>query len=190
MPDAKIVDRIVAEARARGEELLSEAQEKHDTELGEKLARLQQDVALSRQRDRRRAEEAVQQQLSAKRLEERKKLLGLKRQLLDQAYQQAWDQLTSGDRYKAYLDRQLQQNAQKGDQLVVSGMEADRFQGELKPLMDKHGVTLSAERGHFRGGFIVVRGETRLNCTLDQRFHDLHEDSEIEAAKRLFGTGG
>ena len=82
MSDAKIVERIVAEARARGEEALAKARQTHDQDYGERVARLQQELDGRRRTERRHAEEAAQQQLSARRLEERKKLLALKRQLL------------------------------------------------------------------------------------------------------------
>ena len=188
MSDAKIVERIVAEARAKGEELLMQAQAQHDQDYGGKLARLEQDVVARRQRDRRRTEEAVQQQLSSRRLEERKKLLGLKRKLLDQAFEQAWEQRTTGAAYTAYLDKLLTATAQKGDQVIVSGLEFERFQGELKSVLDKHGVSLAPERGHFRAGFVVVSGDTRTNCSLDQEFRTLHEDTEIDAAHLMFGA--
>jgi len=181
-----IVDQILDAARSAGEERLAAAQRHYDTELQAGRAALERELDELRRRGRRQAEEAVQQELSTARLEQRRKLANEKRRLLDQVYDEAWRQITEEAAYRAWLQRQLSAHAQRGDTVVVAARERERFQGSLRGLLDEHGVTLSEEVGRFRAGFVVDRGETRLNCTLDEEFRALAAESEIEISAALF----
>jgi vacuolar-type H+-ATPase subunit E/Vma4 len=181
-----IVDQILAAARSAGEQLLSEAQERYDADLRKGSAELEREVEERRRRGRRQAEEAVQQELSTVRLEQRRKLHTCKRRLLDEVYEEAWQQVTEEAGYRAWLERQLTAHAQPGDRIVVAARERDRFSSSFKELLGAHGVRLSDEAGRFRAGFVIDRGTTRLNCSLDEEFRALAADAEIEISAALF----
>ena len=181
-----IVDQILVAARSAGEQLLATAQQRYDADLQSGTAELEREAAEVRRRGRRQAEEATQQELSTVRLEQRRKLHNQKRQLLDQVYEQAWQQVTEEAGYRAWLERQLSAHAQRGDQVVVAARERDRFQGSFKALLDAHGVELSEEVGRFRAGFVIDRGVIRLNCSLDEEFRALAAEAEIEISDALF----
>ena len=184
-----IVDQILDAARSAGEEMLAAAQQRYDTDLQAGHTALERDLDELRRRGRRQAEEAAQQELSTARLEQRRKLANAKRRLLDQVYEDAWQQVTEEAAYRAWLQRQLSMHARSGDVLVVAAREQERFRGSFRALLKKHGVTLSDEAGRFRAGFVIDRGVTRLNCTLDEEFRALSADAEIEISAALFDDG-
>ncbi len=182
-----IVDQILTAARGAGEQLLSDAQERYDAELRAGAAELEREVEELRRRGRRQAEEAVQQELSTVRLEQRRKLHTRKRRLLDEVYDAAWQQVTEDAGYRAWVERQLTAHARSGDRIVVAARERDHFASSFKELLDAHGVRLADEVGRFRAGFIIERGSTRLNCSLDEEFRALQAEAEIEISAALFG---
>ena len=199
MAGDNLVEQILTAARERGEQALQAAQEDYDERYRAGLNELTRTIEERRERENRQAEDRLRQRLSGARLEQNKQLVSLRRRLIDDLYRDAWDQVSSGDAYRAYLEAQLREHATPGDRLVVSRREADLFAGELSGLLADHGVTLADEQGRFRAGFIIERGaasqrgragraEVRLNCTLDQAFSELQEDTEIDAAEVLFGT--
>ena len=101
-------------------------------------------------------------------------------------YEEAWRQVTEEAAYRGWLQRQLSAHAQNGDVIVVAARERERFAGSFAALLAEHGVTLSGEAGRFRAGFVIDRGATRLNCTLDEEFRALAADAEIEISAALF----
>ena len=181
-----IVDQILDAARSAGEEMLAAAQQRYDADLQAGHTAQERDLDEQRRRGRRQAEEAAQQELSTARLEQRRKLANEKRRLLDRVYEDAWQQVTEEAAYRAWLQKQLRTHAHKGDVLVVAARERERFQRSFGVLLKEHGVTLSKEAGRFRAGFVIDRGVTRLNCTLDEEFRALSADAEIEISAALF----
>jgi vacuolar-type H+-ATPase subunit E/Vma4 len=181
-----IVDQILDAARTAGEETLAAAQQRYESDMQAGRSALERDVDELRRRGRRQAEEAAQQELSTARLEQRRRQANEKRRLLDDAYEQAWQQITEEAAYRAWLQRQLGVHAQRGDVVVVAARERERFQGSFAGVLEEHGVTLSDEAGRFRAGFVIDRGETRLNCTLDEEFRALSAEAEIEISAALF----
>lgn len=199
MAGDNLVEQILSAARERGEQALQAAQADYDERYRAGLNELTRTIEERRERENRQAEDRLRQRLSGARLEQNKQLVSLRRRLIDDLYRDAWDRVSSGDAYRAYLEAQLREHATPGDRLVVSQREADLFAGELSGLLADHGVSLADEQGRFRAGFIIERGpagqrgpasrpEVRLNCTLDQAFSELQEDTEIDAAEVLFGT--
>lgn len=184
----QIVDQILESARSAGERLLQEAQEEKDRRLSEGTQAIEREASSAHTHGTRVADQEAQQQLSNARLEQHRKYLSTKRRLIDQVYKAAWEQLTEANRYRGWLDVQLRAHAQRGDTLIVSSLETERFQGELRDLLDNHGVTLSQQTGHFRAGFVIDRGDTRLNCSLDEAFAAEVAASEIEISGVLFGA--
>lgn len=182
-----IVDQILGAARSAGEQVLSEAQERYDAEMSRGAAELEREVEELRRRGRRQTEEEVQQELSTVRLEQRRKLHTRKRRLLDEVYDAAWQRVTDDAGYRAWVERQLSAHARGGDRLVVAARERDRFASGFRELLDAYGVRLADEVGRFRAGFIIERGSTRLNCSLDEEFRALQAEAEIDISAALFG---
>ena len=165
------------------------AQHEFDERCEQGIDELERSTDERREREIRQEDDRLRQRLSGARLEQSKQLVSLRRRLIDDLYQDVWDRAVSGDIYRTYLGEQLREHAQSGDQLIVSQREADRFNSELRDLLDEYDVALAEEQGKFRAGFVIARGEVRLNCTLDQLFRQLQEETEIEVAQLLFEKG-
>lgn len=187
MDGDNLVEEILATARERGEQALTEAQSQFDGRYRIGVSELERDSDERREREIRQAEDRLRQRLSGARLEQNKQLVSLRRRLIDDLYRDVWNRVSAGDAYRSYLAGELRQHTQVGDRLIVSQREAELFATELSDLLAEHGVTLAEERGRFRAGFVIARGEVRLNCTLDQTFSQLQEETEIEAAQLMFG---
>ncbi len=181
-----IVDQITDAARRTGEQLLGAAQERYDADFKAGSAAIERDAAEARRRGRRQAEEAIQRELSSARLDQRRKAHTCKRRLLDEVYEQAWQELVTEDNYRAWLEAQLARHARRGDLIMVAARERERFAGDLSGLLQAHGVRLSDEVGRFRAGFVIDRGATRLNCSLNEEFRALAVDTEVEISGVLF----
>jgi vacuolar-type H+-ATPase subunit E/Vma4 len=186
MSESSIATKILDAARQKAQATFDEAARIQEEALKGSLARLAAEMDEKRAAARKRLQESFHQDLSAFRLIETNRIHALRRKLLDGVFGQAWEAAAAGDRYRAYLEKQLRENCREGDVLVAPTAQKTLFQANLKPLMDKLKVRLSEETGRFRAGFVVVRGDVRLNCTLDETFKAAVRDSEIEIAEVMF----
>ena len=181
-----ITERILEKAKSHGEDLLKEAREKHDNMLRESLETAKREVSEHRDAEKKRLHEKHEQMLSNRRLEQRSKTHTLKRRLIDDVFKSAWEAVRGKANYAKYVENELDRYTQPGDTLIVSAGDADLFAQELKATLKRLQVGLSEERGRITAGFIVPRGNTRLNCSLDQRFRELTEEEQIQVARMLF----
>lgn len=188
MADDSLVEQILTAAGERGEQALRDAQAGFDERFERGLSELERAADERREVEYRQADDRLRQRLSGARLEQSKQLVSLRRKLIDELYSDAWERLSSGDAYHSYLSVQLREHAERGDELIVSQRESEQFASEFKGLLEEYGVTLAEEQGRFRSGFVIARGDARLNCTLDQFFGQLQEETEIEVAQFLFGS--
>lgn len=186
MSETGIAAKILEAARAKAEASYAEAAAREQQALDAALARLAAEEREKKAAAEKRLRESFQQGLSAHRLVETNRIHALRRRLLDGVFTQAWDAALEPARYRAWLEKQLQEHCREGDLLVVPARQKDLFRGDLKAVLARLKVSVSDEPGSFRAGFVAVRGATRLNCSLDEAFRAAVRDSEIEAAKAVF----
>jgi vacuolar-type H+-ATPase subunit E/Vma4 len=186
MSESSIAAKILDAARQKAQAALDEAARTQEEALKGSLAGLTAQMDEKRAAARKRLQESFQQDLSAFRLVETNRIHSLRRKLLDGIFGQAWEAVAAEDRYRTYLEKQLRENCREGDAIVIPSAQKQLFQVDLKPLLDKLKVRLSEETGRFRAGFVAVRGDVRLNCTLDETFKAAVRDSEIEVAEVMF----
>ena len=189
MAENAIVEKILEAAKSKGEELLHEAETQAAEKKRTEMARLDSEFDGSRSRALREIEQERAQQLSNARLDERRQLLNLKRKELDAVYEAAFVKASSGDAYRTYVEKQLGEHSQQGDEIIIPSVAGDEFLTQMKSIIDKHGLTVADRRGRFRAGFVLVRGDIRLNCSLDEEFEVLKATTERDVARILFGTG-
>ncbi len=182
-----IITKIVSAAQIRGQAMLKEAEAKKDAELSAGLSRLDAGFDSRLTSEKKRIAETDGQEISAFRLTERNKVRVQKRRLLDEVYEAAWKKALELAFFHKWVEKQIEANCRKGDVLIVAAEQAALFSGELSDLLKRHGVTLSPDKGAFRAGFIVERGDVRLNCTLDQEMNTVIREKEIEISRILFG---
>lgn len=131
------------------------------------------------------------------RSEERKKLLALKRGLMNEAFRQAEDKLnsTEQDEYLSLMKRALVSNIGSGvEEIVVSPRDEKWMKGgfieDLRKSLNEAGTTaemgLSPKLEAQERGFILEKKEMQINCTFSSLFLSLKDELEMEVAKRLF----
>jgi len=119
-------------------------------------------------------------------LDGRKETLGVRRRMLDEAFDAATRELNalSGPRREAVLLRLLKNEAAEGD--VVKPARQDRALIEkLLPQVPCR-LTLSAEDAPCEGGFLLMGGSYEKDCSLNALMAELRLNEETNAARILF----
>lgn len=181
-----IIEKIVQASKTRGEAVLKEAEAKKNAELAAGLSRLDSEFEARLTAEKKRVLETEGQEISAFRLSERNRIRIRKRKLLDDVYEAAWKKALEPAAFRRWTEKRIEASCRKGDTLIVAAEQTTLFSGEYSALLKRHGVSISPEKGAFRAGFIVERGDIRLNCTLDQEMKAAIRENEIEISRILF----
>lgn len=181
------VNRIIGGAESRAEEIEKDYRREVE-QLREKL----------KKKFRGKADEHRRQIIVSEQLEQRKKLLGEKRRILEDFYSDARDRIRSmsGDEYAAFIRKLILERAVTGNEEIVipSGHEdvfTDSFIESLnKEFGGENGFSVSSERGDFSWGFILREKDRKIDLSLERFFRELVDDIEAEAARILFSDSG
>ena len=158
MSTQNVVERIVSDANAEAEKIIS------DSKL--KAARIRQKSAEENKRKQAETKAEVRNKISfltekkqaAARLECVKIALSAKRKVIDQIYAMALERLNSLDKEQtlALAERLLESYAEQGD--VVCLAENFAYESELKllPIVQEKGLSVSPDRLAIDGGMILV----------------------------------
>jgi V/A-type H+-transporting ATPase subunit E len=181
------VEKIRKEAFGEREKIIKEAEEEAD--------RVKKDIV---KKFRREAEAEKRQRIISIRMEERGKLLELKREIIDRLFRQAKEQLANLPRkeYLNLLKKSLFSHIDSQDEeIVISPQDKEWIKihllKELResfPGKTKKELRLSAELNGEEKGFILRKEGMQVNCTFSSLFVLLREHLEIEVARRLFGS--
>ncbi|MBR1439458.1 MAG: hypothetical protein IJ587_13090, partial [Synergistaceae bacterium] len=125
-------------------------------------------------------------ELDAKRID-----LGVKQQLMGEAFEAALQQMTAmaPDKYVKFADKLLAQASSTGKEVVFVGKNEKHLdQRWLDGFNASHNttLTLSAERLPISGGFVLRNDRIDTNCSWDMLIADARADIETELVKRLF----
>ncbi|MCX7030255.1 MAG: hypothetical protein NTU62_09060 [Spirochaetes bacterium] len=190
MPETSIARRILEAARRAGEETLAAERARQAEALRQGSDRIDAAMAARRVAAEKRLRESLQQAVSAFRLAEANRVRTERRKSLDGVVAGAWRKALEPAAYRAWIERTLSDHCRKGDEIVVAGSQRSQFEKDFAPLLAKHGVRLSDERGVFQAGFVAVRPGSglRLNCSLDKAFAEALRATEIEVGRTLFAS--
>jgi len=182
--------RIKEETDKEGEELIKKAREQADKVKTRILYQLENQ-----------AKDEKRKLVIKTRSEERKKLLIHKRKLMDEAFRQAEQKLSSLEKaeYLSLIKRSLISNIDSGEEeIIVSPRDGEWMEGnfikDLRKSLKEAGtndeVTLSPELEPQKRGFILKKKDVQINCTFSNLFLSLRDELEIEVARRLFQKMG
>lgn len=192
-----IVKRIKEKASQEVEKIREEA----DKERGELIKRAEEEAAKIKDKILKRlekeGEEEKREKLIRTRSEERKKILALKRELMDETFRQAEQIFSNLDReeYLSSLKRSLLSSIDSGnEEIIISSRDKElieeSFIEKLKKELKKKGkegeLRFSPTLGEKERGFILKKEEMQINCTFSSLFSSLKDELEIEIAKKLF----
>ncbi|MEA5068680.1 MAG: V-type ATP synthase subunit E family protein [Christensenellaceae bacterium] len=191
-----ITEKIIEEARAAAADVLREASEKID--------RIHAEAEREAERTREAAAELADAQAAQLRdrmlrmaeLDQKKALLKVKREVIDEAFGDALARMhkMDADQKKDFFERLLLAASEQGEQLVVG--RADRalfdeaYMTRLNAALRKAGkppVELSDEVGD-GGGFVLRRGGLAVSCTFESVLDEQRPRLEAEVAAALFGA--
>ena len=175
---------IVAEGKAAGEMVLTDARKDINAQK-EKL------MAHARQR----ADEERNRIITLARLAARRELLTEKQALIDRVFDETRKSVLAMDagEYRKLMRGFLEANADTGNEEVIIDANEKRidqaFLDEVSRSLGKgNGLKLAGERRPIAGGFILHEGNVETNCTLDTILGDVRERVETDVAVILFGA--
>ena len=187
-----ICDRILSDAREDAARTLGEAQQKSRALEAENDRRIEDERLRILRRAETEAEEERSNMLRMAQLDEKKLDLAMKRQVLDETFETAVRgmSLLPDDRARDYLEGLLLEAAEGECRILVRESDAHlydeaflrRVNGKLK---NAH-VTLSDQRRHIPGGFILEKDGVEINCAYDAVVSQLRDRLEADAAQALF----
>lgn len=191
-----ITSRILDDARKEASQGLREAHdrvEKMRRENEETMAQ-KREQALAKARED--AIELRDRMLRMAELDQRKEYLGMKRQVMDDAFDQALLQMRGMqvDQARRFLSDLLADAAQGDEELIISkadeGVFAPEFLEKVNARLAEMGkassLKLSEERRELGGGVILRRGGMEVNLTYAAVLGEIRPSLEAEVAAMLF----
>jgi len=174
---------IVAEGKAAGEMVLTDARKDINAQK-EKL------MAHARQR----ADEERNRIITLARLAARRDLLTEKQALIDRVFDETRKSVLTMDagEYRKLMRGFLEANADTGNEEVIIDANESRidqaFLDEVSRSLGRgSGLKLASERRAIEGGFFLREGSVETNCALDTILRDVRERVETDVAAILFG---
>lgn len=191
-----ITSRILDDARKEASQGLREAHdrvEKMRRENEETMAQ-KREQALAKARED--AIELRDRMLRMAELDQRKEYLGMKRQVMDDAFDQALSQMRGMqvDQARRFLSDLLADAAQGDEELIISKADEGVFDPEflqkinarLAEMGKASSLKLSEERRELGGGVILRRGGMEVNLTYAAVLGEIRPSLEAEVAAMLF----
>ena len=180
------VEKIREEADKEREKLIKRAEEEAAKIKDKILKRLEKE-----------GKEEKREKLIRTRSEERRKILALKREFMDETFRQAEQIFSNLDReeYLSLLKSSLLSSIDSGnEEIIISSRDKElieesfieKLKKELKKKGKKGELRFSPTLGEKERGFILKKEGMQVNCTFSSFFSSLKDELEIEVAKRLF----
>lgn len=182
-----IINKILADADARCQEILSQANASLRATLDRCDAQIEQEKETLSARIDEQSKERLKNRLSSAELEARKYNLAAKQRLIAECYNKAQDKLANAlDKDKAaFITSLIKRFAEKGEAVRVSASDKivtdkflESFDMELK---------LDKKRHDGRGGIILIGKGYEKDLTLETVTGYMREQTESQVAAALFG---
>ncbi len=196
MEAQKVIEKILADAKAEAQKINQQAQEKQDAEQAELDGQLGEYNKQTQALAEKRAEDEKLHILAAARMDVAKQLLTEKRKILDEVFEQAQTQLKKlpDKDYRGLMTKLMLEAVETGDEeIIVDKNETridDKFISQINRQLGpdrKASLKLSAEKQDLGAGFILKRGKIKVNVSIEALLNQARRELEIELAKELFG---
>lgn len=192
-----ILEKIQEDARLSAEQIVSDAKSKIESIQSVSRLKLTQLHDTTLKQAAQESEQMKQRMLRMSQLEDRKELLAKKRELIDQAFAMATDQLRSmpKEQARAFFIAQTVGAASGDEKVVVCKGGSPFYEGdliaELNAALVKAGktgnLTLSDETKSDAMGIILQSHGAEINCTFEAMIESKRSQLETEVASALFG---
>jgi len=195
MEAKQVVDKILADAQAEAEKIKKQIKANEAAEqakLNEQLDeyKKQTDVLAKKA-----GEDEQSHILAAARMDIAKQLLAEKRKILDEAFEQARQQLRDlpDEEYRALFTKMMLETVETGDEEVIVDKNDNRinqdFIDKVNHQLSSKGngnLKLSNQKQDIGAGFILKRGQIKNNVSLVVLLDQARKELEIDLAKELF----
>ena len=195
MEAKQVVDKILADAQAEAEKIKKQIKTNEAAEqakLNEQLDeyKKQTDVLAKKA-----GEDEQSHILAAARMDIAKQLLAEKRKILDEAFEQARQQLRDlpDEEYRALFTKMMLETVETGNEEVIVDKNDNRINQDLIDQVNqklsskgKGNLKLSAQKQDIGAGFILKRGQIKTNVSLTVLLNQARKELEIDLAKELF----
>lgn len=195
MEAEQVTNKIMSEAQAEADRILSEAREKVSAEKADLDKQLGEYRQQTRDLARKAGEDKRAHMLAAARMDIAKAYLGEKRRLLDEVFSRAKEQLSKmpDEEYRQIIKKLMMKAVETGDEEVIIGQGELRINHEFVKQINrqlepghKGNLRLSEKRLPISGGFVLKRGNIKTNASLDVLLSEAKDELETELSKLLF----
>lgn len=190
-----ITAKILDEAREQASAILEEATQKADEirkRCEETIFNAQQEVETKTEVQ---AAELRDRMTRMAELDQKKALLGAKREMIDQAFDNALERMCnmSADQKRSYMKQLLIESAAGGEELIPSASDAALFDEAFMSCVNdklaeagKAPVFLSEDTRNIKGGFVLKEGGLEISCAFEAVLKQARPALEAEVAATLF----
>ena len=194
----KIAGMITDDAKREADAILAEAKAEADAAVEKYaiLAKEESDRVLAAGRVQ--AEEIRRRAASTADQEAKQQYLAVKQGMISRAFDEAFQKLSALPEveYISLMAKLAFTASSTGSEEVIFSPEDQKGPGQrildsanqlLINAGKKGALTISAETGSFKGGFLLKAGDVEVNCTLDTILRLSKEDLTLDVAQALFG---
>ena len=191
----QVIEKILADAKAEAEKIITAAKESEADEQNKTDEQLAEHKKQTQVLAKKAAEAKQLHLLSAARMEIAREFLAEKRKILDDVFAQAHEQLLnlSDDQYRQLMTNLVLKAVETGDEEVIVDKNETRIDFEFIKQVNrqlgpgyKGNLALSDERRDLGGGFILRRGKIKTNVSFEVLLNQARRELEIELAKEMF----
>jgi len=191
----QVVDKIISEAKSKAEEIINESNKVLESKRAELSGELKSFSAESERLSAESADDRRNRILSKARMEISKEVLSRKCGLLDEVFSEAKAAIKNlpDDRYISLMEKLILKSVETGDEEVKVGNDESRIDQKFIDSVNaklsgdgKGNLKLSNERAAIACGFILSRGNIRINVSDEVLVSMAREELEITLANELF----
>ncbi|MBD3368222.1 MAG: hypothetical protein GF405_08650 [Candidatus Eisenbacteria bacterium] len=190
-----IIRKIEADAKQDAESLAKKGRREAEAIVAAARERAEKERERLDAVAKQRADEERNRVVTLARLSARRELLAEKQRLIDRVFKEAHKRLSEmpAEEYRRFIKGILADAVETGTEEVAIGENERRIdQAFLDEVSREIGgdarLTLASERRRIDGGFILKRGRTETNSSLETILRAARERQESEVASVLFGS--
>jgi V/A-type H+-transporting ATPase subunit E len=195
MEAEQVVEKILADAKAEANKIKKQADDKEAAKQAKLTEQLDEYKKQTEILAIKAGEDEKSHILAAARMDIAKQLLAEKRRILDDAFEQARQQLRDlpDEEYRALFAKMMLETVETGDEEIIVDKNEKRINQDLINKVNqqlspkgKGNLKLSDQKQDIVAGFILKRGQIKTNVSLDVLLEQARKELEIDLAKELF----
>jgi V/A-type H+-transporting ATPase subunit E len=191
----QVVDKILSQAQAEADQILTATKNAADKEKKHLDKELQEYAHATQKAAEIAGADKLARMLAAARMQNSRQLLATKGQILDELFAKVKDRIEKlpDNDYLELMKKLLHKTVQTGQEEVIVGKNETRINPAFLTKLNtellwqaKGGLKLSPARENIGGGFILSSGKVRVNASTDVIVSQLRGMMDMEFAAQLF----